>query len=50
MIVFLTNFSGGSVQNALSEILYMFSVVQQIYRNADFDDDGEPDNINSLTA
>ena len=42
---FLTNFSGGSVQNALSEILYMFSVVQQIYRNADFDDDGEPDNI-----
>ena len=42
---FLASFSGGSVQNALSEILYMFAIVQGIFRNADFDDDGEPDNI-----
>ena len=42
---FLRYYSGGSVRKALSDILYMFSVVQRIFRNADFDDDGEADNI-----
>ena len=42
---FLAHFSGSSVQNAISQILYMFTTVQKIFRDADFDDDGEPDNI-----
>ena len=34
---FLAHFSGSSVQNAISQILYMFTTVQKIFRDADFE-------------
>lgn len=35
----------GNVQEAMSEILVMFTSVQQIYRETDFDSSGGPDNV-----
>ena len=42
---FVSNIGGGDESAAIAEIASIFSTVQEIYINADFDDDGSADNI-----
>lgn len=43
--LFLANIGGGSVVNAMSEIVSLISGVQEIYCDTDFDGNGRPDQV-----